>query len=99
MGAPSQAHSGQGPPPYQRSRIPQAGSPADTAYSLRLGNAEASGSPTTRPMLVRSSSDAVIDAGCPQSRVKEKSRSSRRPGLRCLDAKMGQTPDDKLAQP
>jgi hypothetical protein len=52
MGASSQSHSGQSPLPYQRSRNPQAQSPANTAYSLRRSDAGASGSSTTRPMLV-----------------------------------------------
>ena len=51
MGASSQSHSGQRPLPYQGSRIRGARSPAETAYSLRLGDAGAGGSSTTRPML------------------------------------------------
>jgi len=54
MGASCQSHSGQSPLPYQRSGNPQARSPAKTAYSLRRGDAEASDSSTTRPMLVLS---------------------------------------------
>ena len=42
------------PLPYQGSLIPGAGSPAETAYSRRLGDAVASGSSTARPMLVTS---------------------------------------------
>ena len=53
MGASSQSHSGQSRLPYQRSRNPQAGSPAKTAYSLRRSDAGASDSSTTRPMLVQ----------------------------------------------